>query len=54
MKVEGLSCGDQLKDVTFELHKGEILGIGGLKGAGGDELLSIIMGMKKRPPERYG
>ncbi len=47
MKVEGLSCGDQLKDVTFELHKGEILGIGGLKGAGGDELLSIIYGDEK-------
>lgn len=47
MKVEGLSAGDKLKDISFELHKGEILGIGGLKGSGGDELLGICYGDEK-------
>lgn len=47
LKVEGLSSGDNLKDITFDLRKGEILGIGGLKGSGGDELLGILFGDEK-------
>jgi len=47
LKVEGLSAGDNLKDITFELHEGEILGVGGLKGSGGDEFLSILFGDEK-------
>jgi ribose transport system ATP-binding protein len=52
MKVSGLNAhanGRQiLKDVSFELHKGEILGIGGLLGAGRTELLETIFGARGR------
>lgn len=38
-------CDDKiLKNVSFDLKKGEILGIGGLKGSGGDEILGILYG----------
>lgn len=35
----------RIHDVSFQLHKGEILGIGGLVGAGRTELLRAIFGM---------
>ena len=38
----------KLKDVTFELRKGEILGIGGLVGSGRTELLRAIFGCDKK------
>jgi len=51
LKVEGLSLawpgharGYRLKDVSFELHRGEILGIAGLMGAGRTELLESLFG----------
>ena len=46
-KVEGLTAQykDNLKDVSFELHKGEILGIAGLMGAGRTELVEGIFGL---------
>lgn len=43
LKVENL-CGNGVKDISFELHKGEILGIGGLIGAGRTELVHLIYG----------
>jgi len=46
LKIEGLTaqyC--NLKDVSFELHKGEILGVAGLVGAGRTELLESIFGL---------
>ena len=45
-KVEGLTaqyC--NLKDVSFELRKGEILGVAGLVGAGRTEMLESIFGL---------
>ena len=42
-----MSQNNKLKNISFELHEGEILGIGGLKGAGGDELLGILFGDEK-------
>ena len=45
-RVEGLTAQYRnLKDVSFELHKGEILGIAGLVGAGRTELLEGIFGL---------
>ena len=45
MKVEGLSgFYNQLRDVSFELRKGEVLGIAGLDGAGRTEILECLFG----------
>ena len=42
--MEGLRYRDALKNVSFELRKGEILGIGGLAGQGQHELLLALAG----------
>ena len=44
LKVEDLCYRDALKNVSFELRKGEILGIGGLAGQGQHELLLALAG----------
>ena len=44
MEVHGLSRGKKLRDVSFALHRGEILGIAGMLGAGRTELLRSIFG----------
>jgi ABC-type sugar transport system ATPase subunit/ribose/xylose/arabinose/galactoside ABC-type transport system permease subunit len=44
LRVEGLSVGGVLEDVSFTLHAGEVLGIAGLVGAGRTELLRAIFG----------
>ena len=47
LRVEGLSTHTGLKDVSFSLHKGEVLGIAGLLGAGRTELARAIFGLDK-------
>ena len=47
LRVEGLSTQTGLKDITFSLHKGEVLGISGLLGAGRTELARAIFGLDK-------
>jgi ribose transport system ATP-binding protein len=44
LKVEGLNYKEQLKNISFKLHKGEILGMSGLVGAGRTELAKCIIG----------
>jgi methyl-galactoside transport system ATP-binding protein len=48
LKVEALSSAEyhSFKDVSFELRKGEILGLGGLMGAKRTELVESIFGMR--------
>lgn len=44
LKVSGLNAGKMVKDVSFELRKGEILGFAGLMGAGRTETARAIFG----------
>lgn len=46
LKVEGLS-NEHIKDISFSLKKGEILGISGLVGAGRTELAKTLYGVYK-------
>lgn len=46
LKVEGLT-GNGVEGINFTLHKGEILGFGGLVGAGRTELMNVIYGASK-------
>ena len=46
-RVEGLSKTGYYKDVSFSLHKGEILAMTGLVGAGRTELMHSIFGLTK-------
>jgi simple sugar transport system ATP-binding protein len=50
--VEGLTLVDEdgraiLSDVSFTIHRGEVLGIAGVEGNGQAELVESIMGMRK-------
>lgn len=40
---------DVVRDASFEVHEGEILGIGGLMGAGRTALLSSLFGVSRSP-----
>ncbi len=42
--VRGLCVGDRIRDVSFDLHRGEIVGICGLLGAGQNELARSLFG----------
>ena len=46
MEVRNL-CGGALRDISFDLHCGEILGIAGLVGSGRSSLLKMIFGLLK-------
>ena len=46
LRVENLT-GNGVSDINFTLHKGEILGFGGLVGAGRTELMNVIYGANK-------
>lgn len=48
MEVRNLSMGNRVKNVSFTLHHGEVLGIAGLVGAGRSELVETIFGVRKK------
>jgi ribose transport system ATP-binding protein len=48
LRVENLECGSNVNDVSFEVRKGEILGINGLVGAGRTETIRAIFGADKK------
>lgn len=47
LSVKNLSRAGEFSDISFELHKGEILGIGGLLGSGRTELAHVLFGMHR-------
>lgn len=47
LKVDHLNAGKMVQDVSFELHKGEILGFSGLMGAGRTETARALFGADK-------
>jgi len=52
LAVEGLHDDQRLRDISLRLHKGEILGIAGLAGAGKTELCKALFGATKSRVQR--
>jgi len=48
LKVESLVVGGRVNGVSFELFKGEILGLAGLMGSGRTELVRALFGLDKK------
>jgi ribose transport system ATP-binding protein len=48
LRVEGVTRRPAVDDVSFDVHEGEIVGLGGLVGAGRTELLRLIAGVDER------
>lgn len=44
LRARGLKTGSRLSDVSFDLYKGEVLGVVALEGQGQDELFDILAG----------
>ena len=47
LEVDHLKSGKMVRDVSFKLRKGEVLGFGGLVGAGRSEAMECIFGLRK-------
>ncbi len=47
LAVRDLAVGSRLKDVSFELRAGEVLGLAALEGQGQDELFDILAGARR-------
>ena len=47
LEVSDLSDGENFHDVSFQIKKGEVLGVAGLVGAGNSELAEAIFGLRK-------
>jgi len=47
LSLRDVGAGLRLKEVSFELHAGEVLGIVALEGQGQDELFGVLSGMRR-------
>lgn len=48
LEVENLSCEGLVHNISFKLHRGEVLGFAGLVGAGRSELMDTLFGIRKK------
>jgi ribose transport system ATP-binding protein len=48
MSLRGVSDGENLTDISLDIHRGEVLGISGLLGSGQSELARILAGARSR------
>lgn len=48
LSVKSLKVGNRVNDVSFDLYRGEILGLAGLMGSGRSELVRVIFGLDKK------
>jgi ribose transport system ATP-binding protein len=46
LQVEKLAVPGKLSETTFELRKGEILGVAGLRGVGQESLVNVLLGIE--------
>jgi putative xylitol transport system ATP-binding protein len=52
LRVQGLSAARGVRDLSFDLHEGEILGIYGLMGSGRSEVLERLFGLSSETAGR--
>jgi len=52
-EVKGLFYKDEVKGMSFKVHKGEILGIAGLPDSGKDEFIECLFGLRKYKGDIY-
>lgn len=48
LSAKNLSRGTVVRDISFDVHEGEILGLAGLAGAGRTEVVRLLMGLDAR------
>lgn len=48
LEIKNVTMGDKVRNVSFSVHKGEILGVAGLMGSGRTEVAKIIFGEYKK------
>ncbi len=48
LKCEHISDGEMVSDVSFEVHRGEIVGFSGLVGSGRSEVMKCVFGLNEK------